>query len=203
MVDELELLKKDWKRQDASLPKVTAKEIYPMLLKRSSSIVKWIFIISVIEFVFWIALTVFPILPGYDDQMEKYHLSTFNTVMLTIQFTGLAIFITLFYLNYRKITVTDSARLLMQNILKTRKTVKYYIWFNLILLGVGIVTASVLTLTYDSSFLQDKSIGLIIAIISLVTLTSLGIFWLFYRVLYGILAKRLKLNYDQLQQIEV
>lgn len=203
MVDELELLKKDWKKQDASLPKVTAQEIYPMLLKKSSSIVKWIFIISIIEFAFWIALTVFPALPGYNTQMEKYHLSSLDTALLIIQFTGLAIFITLFYINYHKITVTDSARILMQNILKTRKTVKYYIWFNIALLGIGIVAASVITLKHDTSFLQDKSMGLIIVIISLVTIASLVLFWLFYRVVYGILAKRLQINHKLLEKMEV
>jgi len=48
MQDELELLKKDWQKQSEALPKLTAEEIYPMLHKKSSSIVKWIFIISLI-----------------------------------------------------------------------------------------------------------------------------------------------------------
>ena len=44
-MDELELLKKDWQKDDANYPKLTFDEIYKMLLKKSSSIVKWIFII--------------------------------------------------------------------------------------------------------------------------------------------------------------
>ncbi len=52
-MDELELLKKDWQKEDSKYPKLTYNEIYKMILKKSSSIVKWIFIISLLEFVFW------------------------------------------------------------------------------------------------------------------------------------------------------
>ncbi|WP_166769784.1 hypothetical protein [Flavobacterium psychrophilum] len=48
---ELDLLKKDWNRND-NYPKFSEQEIYVMLHKNSSSSVKWIFYISVIEFVF-------------------------------------------------------------------------------------------------------------------------------------------------------
>ena len=51
MVDELELLKKDWQKKDEYLPKLSYDEIYQMIWKKSSSIVKWIFYISIIEFV--------------------------------------------------------------------------------------------------------------------------------------------------------
>lgn len=49
-MDELELLKKDWQKRERMHPKLSYDEIYSMLWKKSSSIVKWIFIISVIEF---------------------------------------------------------------------------------------------------------------------------------------------------------
>ncbi|MGK0251535.1 MAG: hypothetical protein ACI81G_000973, partial [Gammaproteobacteria bacterium] len=59
MVDELELLKKDWQKQEAHLPKLTKKDLYPMLLKKSSSIVKWILIISILEVLLWTSISVF------------------------------------------------------------------------------------------------------------------------------------------------
>ena len=49
-MDELELLKKDWKKNDGQFKQVSENEIYGMLHKSSSSIVKWIFIISIVEF---------------------------------------------------------------------------------------------------------------------------------------------------------
>ena len=51
-MDELELLKKDWKKQEGSFQQIGEKEIYGMLHKGSSSIVKWILIISILEFLF-------------------------------------------------------------------------------------------------------------------------------------------------------
>ena len=51
-MDELDLLKKDWNKETKD-SRLTAKEIYPMLLKKSSSIVKTLFYISVAELVFW------------------------------------------------------------------------------------------------------------------------------------------------------
>ena len=61
-MDELELLKKDWQ---SGAPKdeavLTSKEIYPLMHKKSSSIVKTLFYISVAELIFGLSLTVFPI----------------------------------------------------------------------------------------------------------------------------------------------
>ena len=37
-MDELELLKKDWQKEDSKYPKLTYNEIYKMILKKSSSV---------------------------------------------------------------------------------------------------------------------------------------------------------------------
>jgi len=39
MLDELELLKKDWQKREVDLPKLSYEQIYPMTKKKSSSIV--------------------------------------------------------------------------------------------------------------------------------------------------------------------
>ena len=49
-MDELELLKKDWRQREEHLPRLTYEEIYKMIWKKSSSLVRWIFYISIIEF---------------------------------------------------------------------------------------------------------------------------------------------------------
>ena len=49
-MDDLDLLKEDWKKQEKSLPHLSYNEIYKMIWKKSSSIVKWIFVISILEF---------------------------------------------------------------------------------------------------------------------------------------------------------
>ena len=56
MTDELDLLKKDWQKREQELPKLSYSDIYKMLLKKSSSIVKWIFYISIVEIVLWTVL---------------------------------------------------------------------------------------------------------------------------------------------------
>ncbi len=43
-MDELDLLKKHWKKDETSFEQVSEKQIYKMIHKSSSSIVKWIFL---------------------------------------------------------------------------------------------------------------------------------------------------------------
>ena len=52
-MEELDLLKKAWKKEERSFDQVSEKDIYGMLHQKSSSIVKWILIISIVEFAFW------------------------------------------------------------------------------------------------------------------------------------------------------
>lgn len=54
-MEELDFLKSHWQKKE-SFPQIEANEIRNMLHKSSSSIVKWIFIISILEFVFGIAI---------------------------------------------------------------------------------------------------------------------------------------------------
>ena len=56
-MDELDILKKDWNKEKVDYPKLSYDDIYKMILKKSSSIVKWIFIISILEFAFWIGIS--------------------------------------------------------------------------------------------------------------------------------------------------
>ena len=52
-MDELELLKKDWETSSKNYREFNKEELYKIISKRSSSIVKWIFIISILEFGIW------------------------------------------------------------------------------------------------------------------------------------------------------
>ena len=58
-MDELDILKREWQTREQEFPKFTSKDIYPMLLKKSSSMVKWIFYISIAEMVLWTTLYFF------------------------------------------------------------------------------------------------------------------------------------------------
>lgn len=204
-MDELDLLKKDWKKQEGSFQQISEKEIYGMLHKGSSSIVKWILIISVLEFLFLRLLDLSIFLDDeYSNRMKEHHIYDFEKFVTIFNFVVLLVFIYYFYRNLKAINSSSSVKKLMQDIINTRKIVKYYVWYNLVL--VGITSAIVIY----SQFMYDKNInhlydkyqlffilgGFFFVIIILL------LFWLFYRLLYGILLRRLQKNYNELQKID-
>lgn len=204
-MDELEILKKDWKKQESSFQQIGEKEIYGMLHKRSSSIVKWILIISVLEFLFLRLLDLSIFLDDeYSNRMKEHHIYDFEKFVTIFNFVVLLVFIYYFYRNLKTINSSSSVKKLMQDIINTRKIVKYYVWYNLVL--VGITSAIVIY----SQFMYDKNInhlydkyqlffilgGFFFVIIILL------LFWLFYRLLYGILMRRLQKNYNELKKID-
>jgi hypothetical protein len=178
-MEELDLLKKAWKKDTHSLEQVSEVEIYKMLHKKSSSIVKWIFYISLIELSFGFILN----------------------------------FIYRFYKMYQRISVVDTTKNLLESILKTRKVVKQYVIFNLVTLALVFAVVFSLGLYYGyidimlkkgitTPEISTKTILISIAIIVLFTSVVTFIFWLFYRLLYGILLRRLYANYKELKKID-
>ncbi|MFZ0490998.1 MAG: hypothetical protein WBV11_04855 [Salegentibacter sp.] len=212
-MDELELLKKDWKKQEANLPKFSYDQLYKMIWKRSSSIVKWIFIISILEFLFWTVLNFVLADEDYWQEMKRLSLTNFTIVLYVLNYAVTFFFIYCFYRNYKRISSTDTAVGLMKNILRTRKTVKYYIGY--ILLSTAVVS---LVYTYymvyyhiSHSKVQESSkyvftteqwfkfVGFLVLFLGI----FLALIWLFYRLLYGILLKRLSKNYKELKKMEM
>jgi hypothetical protein len=59
-MDELDLLKKDWNKEGVSFKNYQVSDIYQMLHKKSSSLVKTLFYISVAELIFWILISYVP-----------------------------------------------------------------------------------------------------------------------------------------------
>ena len=212
-MDGLELLKKDWKKQDDRLPKLTYDEIYSMVLKRSSSIVKWIFIISLLEFAFW---TLISFLMKDTEAMTRFDTADANHILIPMSIFGyviLAYFFYLFFRNYRTISVTDNAKKLMENILRTRRTVKQYVAFNLIYLFVSTFVALGILMKSDTEFSSllekaaaDGELFKVYAVTILVTLFALavaiGLILAFYYLIYGLLLKRLNLNYRELKKLD-
>lgn len=207
-MDELELLKKDWKSRDSELPKLSYNEIYKMILKKSSSIVKWIFLISIIEFVLWSSIDIIVRLSGEYDDLEILGLENFSVISTILSYGILIYFIVRFYINYKNIKTTDSASVLMKNILNTRKTVKQYVWVNISFLSlttlVVIMYMTFYTDTYEAQS-ADQEIPLYLVIVTsvLVLAVFIGLLALLYRLVYGILTRRLKKNYQELQKLEV
>ena len=203
MVDELELLKKQWQKQDESLPKLSKEDIYPMLHKKSSSIVKWIFIISMLEFLLWLVIS---FTAGGDDskQFEIEHgIETLDSILTVLHIGALIFFVSWFYRNYKRIETTDSSKVLLENIIKTRKTVKYYIWFSMAFLAIGTLIAFIISIQNDPGDFADRSTTVLILQFIAVVGVIMALMWGFYRMIYGILMRRLDRNYKELKKMEV
>lgn len=215
MADELEILKSDWKKRQQNLPKLSYNEIYKMLYKKSTTIVKWIFIISIAELIFWTSLSL--ITPQSTHEvldllgLTKY-LMIFNIIHYII-FIG---FIVVFFKNYASIKVTDNTKQLMASILKTRKTVRFFVIYNvtgfallLILLNLLYYFQGDLLFEYFSQengvAYQDKETFMLsFYIVNIIFgIVMLGLVLLFYRIVYGIFLKRLEKNYNELAKIEI
>ncbi|MBP6759854.1 MAG: hypothetical protein KA133_11430 [Flavobacterium sp.] len=207
---ELDLLKKDWQKNN-TFEQVSEVDIYKMLHKKSSSIVKWIFIISILEILLWTSISVFFNTDDYLKNIKHEELDVYFEVLTYFNYAVVLVFIYLFYKNYVAISATVSTKQLMKDILKTRKTVQCYVWYNLAMVGLSMMMGFFMAFTYNPEVvvLMDKvgnntkvmviTIGLFILIIA----AFLGIFWLFYRLLYGILLRRLYANYNELKKIDL
>ncbi|MEP3837095.1 MAG: hypothetical protein ABJM36_05580 [Algibacter sp.] len=212
-MDELDLLKKDWNKDKNNYPKLSYNDIYKMILKKSSSIVKWIFIISLLEFGFWLAFSFALKGSAYSNKLDELNINHILIPITVITYAVLIYFFFLFYKNYKNISTTDSSKTLMENILKTRKTVKHYVIFNLATLFIGAFIGVFYNFNHNPEFASKLEIASangevfkFYAIIFMVTLVVIGvvigILLLFYWLIYGILLKRLNNNYKELKKLE-
>ncbi len=212
-MDELDILKQNWKNQEEDLPRLSYDQIYKMLWKKSSSIVKWIFVISIVELLLSTLLSIGLADGEYWAQMEELNLKSFTIGLYIVSYSVTFYFIYRFYVNYRKISATDDAATLMRNIIKTRRTVKTYIAFVLISSGLSAVIVAFFTIrnhqlvaeVENTSKYTFEMLDWVKFIV--VGIVILGVFlcalWLFYKLIYGILLRRLRSNYKELKKLEV
>lgn len=203
---ELDLLKKDWQKNESSFKQVSEAEIYKMLHAKSSSIVKWILIVSILEFV---VLNGIGLLIGDKGYANFLALHPFINFLEKFNYLVILVFIYLFYCNYRNISVLNSSKKLIEHILKTRKVVTYYIYWNIFIGGVsgalsgiegfnkGYNTGNDLNGLKPKDILETNYIT-----VTLVALLIMGIIWLFYKILYGSFLKKLKQNNEELKKID-
>ncbi len=210
---ELERLKKDWKTNN-NFPELSKEEIYTFLHKKSSSIVKWIFIISLLEFGFWSLIGLITKNSEAQQRFDSYNVDAIMMPLMVIGYIILIYFFVMFYKNYKEISNTDSTKSLMQKILKTRKTVKHYVIFNLVFLFISSIIGAVIEFSNNSDlkltisqFENTNDLYIFYAIIGGITLIAivvlLAILIGFYYLVYGLLLKRLKENYKELEVIEL
>jgi len=210
-MDVLDNYKKAWENQPEE-KQVSAIEIYKMAHSKSSSIVKWIFIIGILEFIFWTAIN-FIIPKDFYQIYEELNLMTFLQIFGVLHYIIIVAFLYIFYKNYTNISLIDSTKKLIKNILRIRKTVQYYVYYNIAMVFFGSIILNVVLFSDSERFqrlmnpnnIEIEANQLIIVtiisqVIALIIITVL--LWLFYRVVYGILLKRLNRNYKELLKIE-
>ena len=214
-MDELELLKKDWETSSKNYREFNKEELYKIISKRSSSIVKWIFIISLLEFGFWTLISL-----GFNgsEDLKKIQSYDVNYILYPLTILGYVVLIYFFYVfykNYKTISATDNTKMLMERILKTRRTVRHYVIFNLVFMCISIVIGVYIELTNNPEVqillnrIESEGdgnitvfylivVGLSIVAMALVSAVLIG----FYYLIYGLLLKRLKSNYKDLKELE-
>jgi len=215
-MDELELLKSKWQEGNQELPKLSYNDIYKMRHNKSASIVKWIFIISVCELVFWIVLG-FLSPESNKELLVQIGLQKTLTILYGLHYVVIAVFLVLFYLNQKNIKTTDTVKNLMHSIIKTRKTVSYFVIYNVVSTALILVYINLYFFTKknelytilikDNDAYQGVPIETFTSVFFItqfvVGLLLIGFVLLFYRIVYGILLRKLKHNYGELEKIEL
>lgn len=216
MMDELELLKKDWQQREQELPRLSYDDIHRMIWKKSSSLVRWIFYISIIEFLVPHLLYLVPSFRegnGY-SVAKDLGIQTELLVLTVIQYAVVLYFIIQFYRRYKEISVLDDANRLMKRIIRTRRTVKHYVIFclSMILVIFGLFVVGIYFSDNLAEALQLGEAGAkqdpvelkwlmmgIMGVLGVVFTTLMGGI---YFLLYGLLTRRLYTNYKELRRMD-
>lgn len=215
----LDSFKKTWQEQNVS-PKYGNSDILQMLNRKSRNYVKYVFWISVLEFLFFLGMTILYIFRSEDtnsflniierlgvkrtEVLEK-NIAHLYFVLKLLSLFVTAFFVIKFYLNYRKIDVESNLKKFNLQIIQFRKTVNLFVLTNILLMVVLLATLTlfVFRVFSEQNIHLDQStfIGFIAGIL-ITTVLSIALIWLYYRIVYGIIMRRLGKNLKQLQEIE-
>ncbi|TJZ59842.1 hypothetical protein FAZ15_13170 [Sphingobacterium olei] len=201
-MDELDVLKQHWNK-DHNFPKINREEIREMLHKSSSSIVKWIFAISCMEFLAGILLNYLS---------RKYWQASPDTlwedIVYVFYYVVLFTFIILFFKKYKNIKAEKNTKRLTEDIIATRKLVQLYIYVNLIVITVEFIhgiwdgwhnIADAMVRNGAPTWIEYS---LFIGIMLVLAAILFSLIALFYYVLYIRLTKKLYKNYKELIQLD-
>lgn len=209
---DLDIYKKSWKNQSVEKSGLSDVDIRKMSHLKSSSIVKWIFIIGVLELVFWTSLN-FLVPQKYMELYKDLKIVDVLKATTYLHYLIIIIFLVLFYRNYNSISITDNTKRLMNRILSVRKTVKYYVYYNLgTIIVSNILLMSILLKQPDnlvSAINPDGTnieagtvITTFVIATALMVLIMFAFIGLIYKFTYGRLLKKLNSNYKDLDSLE-
>lgn len=213
-MDQLDILKQNWRSQTDSSPRFTKDQLTGLLARKSSGIVKWLFIIAMIEFAVFIVLGLVSHFANQENNTVEIMGEPFYYGSMIFHYVTIIIFIYLFYSNYKNISTSQPTRSLMNNILKTRRTMKWYIWYNLIYMMLVGMIATAMVIPKDPNVAELLATPKMAGHETAFYLMALGasfvvfliicvIMYLIYQLIYGILLRKLKRNYNELKRMEV
>ncbi|RLJ33687.1 hypothetical protein CLU97_3174 [Chryseobacterium sp. 7] len=216
---DLDSFKKTWQEQPVQ-PKYDNNEILQMLNRKSRNYVKYIFWISVLEFLFFSVFGLFYFFQEEESESFRKMLerlgaqeapeveNNFGHVYLAIKILSLLItayFVLKFYQNYRKIKIEENLKGLITRIIKFKTTVNAFILISIVLLVVfTFVLTAFIFYTLNSQNIQPSGSNLTIIIAGIVvsTLLAVSMIWFYYRLVYGIIIRKLDKNLKQLKEID-
>ena len=209
-MDELELLKKDWKENKSDdFKNYTEKELFAMTKKRSVSIAKWVFIIALLELGFWFLIGYLMPYSSEDKYQDIPFVEGFINVMDMISTLSPFVFIGLvLYLNF-KIRTEENPKKLMEKILLMKKCIQWYIRIFLGEIVVFFIISMILvfyTKYHTLEAAESEGLYFFAFIVFIPLLMIIFIFALFlrfiYHLVYGNLLQKLKQNYEELSRME-
>lgn len=216
---DLDSFKKTWQEQPVQ-QKYDNNEILQMLNRKSRNYVKYIFWISVAEFLFFSVLGLFyffqndeansfsKVLERLGAQKTPEVESSFDHAYFAIKILSLLItayFVFKFYQNYRKIKIEENLKGLITRIIKFKKTVNAFILISIVLLiAFTFVFTAFIFYALNSQNVQPTTSDLIIVISGIIVsmVLSILLIWLYYRLVYGIIIRKLDKNLKQLKEID-
>lgn len=200
-MEELELLKKEWNKDEGEFKNYSENEIYSMIKHRSVSVAKTLLVIGLIEIILWSVY-------GYINGEFPY--------LRIILFSG---FIILAILLFRKLKTGQNSLSLMKNILNLRKLIFGYagISFFLVILDnlihFDLYTKDFMAgakdgwnkghhiVTHTNPESMDPELGNY-ALFGFCMLVSFYLLYLIYKRTYGKILSDLRKNYRELSKAE-
>ncbi|WP_213522194.1 hypothetical protein [Nonlabens sp.] len=213
-MDQLDILKQNWQSQTDNSPRFTKEQLTGLLARTSSGIVKWLLIIAMIEFVVFIVLGLVSHLANQENHTIEMMGAPFYYGSMIFHYVVIITFIYVFYSNYKHISISQPTSSLMNKILKTRRTMKWYIWYNLTYMMLVGMIATVLVIPNDPKVTELLASPEMAGHETAFYLMALGasfivfliicvVMYLIYQLIYGILLRKLQRNYNELKRMEI
>ncbi|PIE50008.1 MAG: beta-carotene 15,15'-monooxygenase [Flavobacteriales bacterium] len=216
---DIENLKNTWQNQQVK-PKYNTHEILQMLNKKSRNYVKYIYWVSLVEFILFFAITLFYVFKGNENEPFYQLMATlgieknsnieanFENLHFLLEIVSIiigAFFVIRFYLQMKKVHCEDNLKKFISKIIAFRKTVRAFIIANIVVIACYfvLVIIGIRYLINEQNIELSSSVktGLLIAVIVAILVSGIMI-WLYYKIIYGILLNRLNTTLKQLQDIE-